>query len=239
MSTHAATCRMPPGHGRLSLSKVLLVSVFLHCLAIIGIMFMLPKCRIDKCKLPRIVELVSFPVALPQPPLPIIHQRVANFSVAKASTAPPEPMSQTQPHVIAAPETTPSESPTIVSKEPAQSNTRSETTTNGTHGEKGDSVIEIGSVLELDNVKYSPLYNPKPVYPPVAIRAGIQGTVDVDLVINELGRVEEFSIVKVDGHPDFGNETAKIIGRWRFPPPRINGRKTKIRYRYTVNFRLE
>ena len=35
------------------------------------------------------------------------------------------------------------------------------------------------------------------------------------------------------------HETAKIIGKWRFPPPRINGKKVKIRYLYTVNFRLE
>ncbi len=100
-------------------------------------------------------------------------------------------------------------------------------------------MVHVGSADVLDNVDYSPLYNPKPAYPPVALKAGIQGFVDVDLVINEFGRVEEFSLVKVAGHPDFGNETAKVIGKWRFPPPRINGKKVKIKYLYTVNFTLQ
>ena len=241
MSTRAAICEVQPSNGHLSLVRVLLVSIALHCVAITGIIFMLPKCHIDNCKLPRrIMQLVSFPVVLPQPPPPIVPQRAAKFSASKASTGPQVmPGAQPQPQVISAPETTPAESPTIVSKEVPPSKVLSETATNGTQGEKDDSIVEIGSVKALDNVDYSPLYNPKPVYPPVAIRAGIQGAVDVDLVINEFGRVEEFSIVKIDGHPDFGNETAKIIGKWRFPSPRINGKKTKIRFLYTVNFRLQ
>ena len=104
---------------------------------------------------------------------------------------------------------------------------------------QGNTVIRIGSAQALDNVDYSPLYNPKPAYPPIALKAGIQGSVDVDLVINEFGRVEEFSIIKVNGHPSFRDETAKVVGKWRFPPPRVDGKKVKIKFLYTVNFKLD
>ena len=91
----------------------------------------------------------------------------------------------------------------------------------------------------LDNVAFSLLYNPKPAYPPVALKAGIQGSVEVDLLISEFGRVESFIIEKINGHPSFGDETAKVIGKWRFPPPRVDGKKIKVKYLYTVNFTLD
>jgi protein TonB len=99
--------------------------------------------------------------------------------------------------------------------------------------------VRIGSAQTLDNVGFLPLYNPKPDYPPLALAAGIQGAVEVDLLINELGRVDSFAIEKIKGHPSFGEETAKVIGKWRFPPPRVGGRRMKVKYLYTVNFRLD
>ncbi|HEX7509699.1 MAG TPA: hypothetical protein VF335_00230, partial [Chitinivibrionales bacterium] len=51
----------------------------------------------------------------------------------------------------------------------------------GGGGEVG-AAVRIGSIGNLDNVEFSPLYNPKPAYPLIALKAGIQGSVDVDLV---------------------------------------------------------
>lgn len=96
----------------------------------------------------------------------------------------------------------------------------------------------ISSEEELDNTGFSPLYNPKPAYPVMARKKRITGYVDLDLIINEKGKVINFAIVKSYGHPTFGEETAKVIRRWRFPPPRIKGKKVKVTYRYRVNFRL-
>lgn len=96
----------------------------------------------------------------------------------------------------------------------------------------------ITSEEELDNTAFSPLYNPKPAYPVIARKQRITGYVDLDLVINEKGKVISFLIVKSYGHPTFGEETAKVIRRWRFPPPRIKGKKVKVTYRYRVNFKL-
>jgi periplasmic protein TonB len=104
---------------------------------------------------------------------------------------------------------------------------------------EGIGAIRIASARILDNVEFAPFYNPKPAYPPIAHTAGIEGFVEVDLIINESGRVESFTIVKINGHSSFGDETAKVIGKWRFPPPRIKGQRVRVKYLYRVNFTLD
>lgn len=101
-----------------------------------------------------------------------------------------------------------------------------------------ESIKRIGNTAELDNTSFEPLRNPKPDYPVVAQASQISGYVDVDLVINEQGKVETFIIVETRGHPSFTVETAKVLPRWRFPPPRIDGQKVRVQYRYRVNFTL-
>lgn len=101
-------------------------------------------------------------------------------------------------------------------------------------------IVSVNSPSQLDNVSYEPMgHCPKPKYPSIASRAGITGFVDVELLIDENGRVGEFSLSRVTGHPAFGLETAKVLPKWRFPPPRMGGRKVRIRYSYRVNFRLD
>ena len=99
-------------------------------------------------------------------------------------------------------------------------------------------VRRIDATEELDNTDFEPIYNPKPDYPAVAQAAQISGYVDIDLEINEKGRVESYTIVKTHGHPLFAIETAKVLPRWRFPPPRIGGKRVSIKYLYRVRFTL-
>jgi periplasmic protein TonB len=96
----------------------------------------------------------------------------------------------------------------------------------------------IESPAELDNTGFEPIFNPKPEYPRVALEARITGYVDVDLNINGNGRIQSFTIVTIKGHPSFGDALTKVLPRWRFPPPRIGGRKTSVRYIYRINFVL-
>jgi len=51
--------------------------------------------------------------------------------------------------------------------------------------------------------------------------------------------VQQFSIASVSGHPAFGNEVAKVLRRWRFPPPRHKGKKVSVKYLYRINFKLD
>lgn len=98
--------------------------------------------------------------------------------------------------------------------------------------------IQITSAEDLDNVEFEPLINIKPSYPAAALRNNITGYVDVDLYINEKGRVDRFALVNIHGHPAFGPACAKVLPKWRFPPPRKNGQKVKVRYIYRINFTL-
>ncbi len=100
------------------------------------------------------------------------------------------------------------------------------------------SPARISSAKDLDNSNFSPVYNPKPTFPSIAKRAGSEGYVDVDLLINEEGRVDSYSVVSVFGHQSFAKELKKVLTKWRFPPPRMKGRKRKVKYIYRVNFVL-
>jgi TonB family protein len=101
-----------------------------------------------------------------------------------------------------------------------------------------DQPRRLGSPAELDNIGFEPVVNPKPDYPVVAQESRITGYVDVDLLIGEDGRIRSFSLVTVKGHPAFGIETAKVLPQWRFPPPRVSGKKCSVKYIYRINFVL-
>ena len=98
--------------------------------------------------------------------------------------------------------------------------------------------VRIISTADLDNTDFMPFYNPKPKYPKAALFNGIEGYVDIDLMINQKGQVTGFSIAKVYGYTLFGSEVAKVIPKWKFPPPRIGGKKVKVKYLYRINFHL-
>ena len=97
----------------------------------------------------------------------------------------------------------------------------------------------IQSAKELDNTEFDPIFGPKPKYPLVAMEAGIEGWVDVDMLVDENGRVRRFYIMDINGHPSFAKATSKALYKWRFPPPRLNGRSLRVRYYYRINFKLE
>jgi protein TonB len=142
---------------------------------------------------------------------------------------------------------TPTPAPTITKQEAAEPAEQTLTTPHKTDtveqpapapGTAG--IVSVSSDAQLDNVSYEPMgHCLRPAYPSIAQRAGITGYVDVDLLIDENGRVKEFSFGRVTGHPAFRLETAKVLPKWRFPPPRIGGRKVQIRYTYRVNFKLD
>lgn len=99
--------------------------------------------------------------------------------------------------------------------------------------------LRVESAAQLDNVEFEPIFNPKPGYPLVAFRAGIEGWVDVDLVVGIDGRVDGFEITDYSGHRSFVREARMVLPNWRFPPPRKNGRKLRVKYYYRINFRLD
>ena len=76
-------------------------------------------------------------------------------------------------------------------------------------------------------------------YPPEAVRDGIQGTVQVNFIIDKDGKVRDVSIAKsVD--PLLDEEALRVISaspKWR--PGRLRGEKVRTSMTIPVEFRLE
>ena len=94
-------------------------------------------------------------------------------------------------------------------------------------------------------VKFIPYDNPpvplkaiRPKYPKVAKEKGIEGTVVVQVFVNEKGRVTETAILR--GIPDSGLDEAaiKAIEKVKFRPARQGNKKVGVWMSIPVNFRL-
>ncbi len=77
----------------------------------------------------------------------------------------------------------------------------------------------------------------EPVYPEAARRIHLAGTVILQTVIDENGRVTNVEVIKGLG---FGLQQAAIdaVSRWRFEPATMNGRPVKVFFNLTVQFSL-
>ena len=76
----------------------------------------------------------------------------------------------------------------------------------------------------------------RPLYPPIAKAAGVQGTVVVEAIISRTGTIE--SLRAVSGPPMLQNAALDAIRAARYQPYRLNGEPTEVQTTITVNFRL-
>jgi protein TonB len=80
------------------------------------------------------------------------------------------------------------------------------------------------------------IYRVEPVYPQIAIQARVQGSVMLQVVVNELGIVE--SVEVVSGHPLLTKAAVEAVKQWRYKPTILNGEPVPIKATVTVNFNL-
>lgn len=83
------------------------------------------------------------------------------------------------------------------------------------------------------------LYAPEPVYPPRALRNGIEGWVELEFTVTEAGAVGD--ILVLDSRPAGVFERAAIeaVASWRFRPRAVNGRPVQQRSAITIRFEVE
>ncbi len=81
------------------------------------------------------------------------------------------------------------------------------------------------------------VFAPEPIYPDLARRAGIQGAVVLELLIDRSGAVADVTVIQPQ---PLGMTEAAVIAarRWRFEPSTFRGRPVNVIYRLTVSFRL-
>jgi protein TonB len=87
------------------------------------------------------------------------------------------------------------------------------------------------------NVQKANLINaPKPVYPPLARQARIQGTVKLNAVISKEGAIEQLTVVT--GHPLLIPSALEAVKQWRYKPTLLNGEPVEVITQIDVNFTL-
>ncbi len=75
----------------------------------------------------------------------------------------------------------------------------------------------------------------EPIYPPIASRARIRGTVRIEAILDTNGRVAEMRVVA--GHPMLVSAAMHAVKQWIYEPTYLNGRPIPILFEITVAFR--
>jgi periplasmic protein TonB len=76
----------------------------------------------------------------------------------------------------------------------------------------------------------------KPVYPPLARQARIQGTVVLQAVISKDGSIEGLHLVS--GHPMLAPAAIDAVKQWKYKPYFLNGEPVEVETTINVNFTL-
>ena len=79
----------------------------------------------------------------------------------------------------------------------------------------------------------------EPVYPPRALRAGIEGTVTVEFTIATDGSVKDLEIVSANPPEIFDRAVLNAVKRWKFSPEKVDGKPVEQRARQDIRFSLQ
>ena len=93
--------------------------------------------------------------------------------------------------------------------------------------------IRIGGVIKEPAL----LTRVDPVYPGVAISANIEGTVILEAIVDEEGRVESVKVLRSLSVLD--KPAVEAVKQWRYSPVLLNGKPEKFVLTVAVTFRLE
>jgi protein TonB len=80
------------------------------------------------------------------------------------------------------------------------------------------------------------IYKVSPVYPALASRAHVQGTVVLEAVVDEEGSVSTLKVLS--GHPLLVDAALQAVKQWRYSPTVMNGEPVPVIATVTVIFRL-
>ncbi len=80
------------------------------------------------------------------------------------------------------------------------------------------------------------IFQPKPVYPPLAKMARIQGSVRLEAIISRDGTIQDLKVLS--GHPLLVKSALEAVQRWRYQPTLLNGEPVEVITEIDVNFTL-
>ncbi len=79
-------------------------------------------------------------------------------------------------------------------------------------------------------------HQPKPVYPPLARQARIQGTVRFNAIIGRDGTIQNLTLVS--GHPLLVPSATEAVRQWVYRPTLLNGEPVEVVTQIDVNYTL-
>ena len=79
----------------------------------------------------------------------------------------------------------------------------------------------------------------EPVYPPRALRAGIEGSVTVEFTITTDGSVRDITVIKSEPSEIFDQAVLQAVKRWKFAPEIVDGNAVEKRARQDIKFTLK
>jgi protein TonB len=77
--------------------------------------------------------------------------------------------------------------------------------------------------------------NVKPDYPPLALRAGIQGDVVMKALVDKDGNVED--VIFVSGHPMLAPAAVRAVKQWKYKPYVADAKSQPFETQITLNFK--
>jgi protein TonB len=99
--------------------------------------------------------------------------------------------------------------------------------------------------LPMHQVSVRPVFDEKLIsslllYPPIALRSGVEGRVILDLFIDRSGFVRNIIVMREDP-PDrgFGEAAVRAFTGLRCVPAQANGENVSVRCRYPVSFKIK
>ncbi len=81
------------------------------------------------------------------------------------------------------------------------------------------------------------LRQPRPLYPPLAKQARIQGTVRFNAIIGKDGAIQNLQVVS--GHPLLIPSATEAVKQWVYQPTLLNGEPVEVVTQIDVNFTLQ
>jgi len=77
----------------------------------------------------------------------------------------------------------------------------------------------------------------KPIYPPIAQSAMVQGVVIIEAIIDDMGRVADARILR--SIPLLDQAALEAVRQWEYVPVQLNGVAQPVVMTVTVNFRVQ
>jgi protein TonB len=98
----------------------------------------------------------------------------------------------------------------------------------------------IESGTEIIATEATPLYrqNPPPNYPPLARRRGQEGTVQLEVLVNSRGGVNEVRLAETSGHDLLDRAAMDAVQTWLFQPGKRGEQTIDMWVRVPIRFTL-